>query len=300
MILSDSEYEEFKKAIKNYFDKNNMLIVFKDDYTLEIQADSPVQETYFLNNIAKICKKEKKEKWLEIITDFYGTYQSYKTLSFDLAKRKKDFEYYKNFITVRFYSKDYFIGDDLSKNYIYLPILEDVYLVLVLDLPEHVRNLDPRLVPLWKEDEKDLFLLGIANVINTYDFPINMEIVRGVPIYLIAANHFFSSIILFDLESHKELVGEYGSLICLPNRHETYIHPINGLDVKKAIECLIYVVKDRYDEPGSISQNLYWYKNNNFAMQEITFVGKNAFVRLSKDFLEQFTKMKTSSNFYNH
>lgn len=299
MVLTENEYRVFKQAIQDYFKKKKKPIVFKDDYTLEIQKDSPIQETYFLTNIAKICKREKKEKWSEIITDFYERFQKSKSISLDLKKRKEDFEYYKKFIGVRFYHKDYFSKNDLGKHFLYLPILEDAYLALIIDFPDHVKNLDPKLNVKWNKSEKELFLLGITNIREKYQYEIKKEIIGRIPIYVVSASHFFSSIILLELSNYNELVGKYGSLICIPNRHETFIYPINGIEVKDAIECLIRVIKNRYEEPGSISKNMYWFKNNDFTLQELTFEGNNVFVRLSKEFREVIKDIKTSSSLNN-
>jgi len=296
MILTDNEYKEFKKVIQNYFEQKNKTIVFVDDYTLETQTDQLYRQMYYLTNIAKICKKEEQEKWVELITEFYDKFENYDAINDTLKNRKEDFEYYKQFIGVRFYHKDYFSSHDFRKNYLYLPMLEDVYLALVLDLPDHITNLDPKLLQHWNISEKELFFVGMSNIMNKYDFKINLKMIRGVPIYLIAANHYFSNIIVFALSKYEELVGDYGSLFCIPNRHEIYIHPINGLGVEKALESLIYVVKDRYDEPGSLSQNLYWLYDKKFTKQEITFVENNVFVRLSKEFREVLTEMKTTAS----
>jgi len=295
MVLTESEYRVFRQAIQNYFSNKKKTIIFIDDYTLELQTENEVKSMYYLDKLATICKQEMKENWSKIVTEFYDKFENYNLLSKDLQEHKEDFEFYKQYIGVRFYSKDYFLGNDFSKNYLYVPLLEDVYLALVLDFLDHVTNLDPKLPALWKKSVPDLLMLGIANILENYQSVTLKRNVKGVSIYLTAASHYFSNIKLFDLDNHKELVGKYGSLICIPNRHETYIHPINGVDVEKALEWLTLVAKDRYKEPGALSQNLYWLRNKKFSKQDITFEENNAFIRLSDDFKEMLTEMKTTT-----
>jgi len=81
-----------------------------------------------------------------------------------LKQRKEDFDYYKQYIGVRFYPRDYFSGNDLGKNYLTLPILEDIYLALILDLPDHIRNLYPKLVANWEISEKNYFTYNISTI----------------------------------------------------------------------------------------------------------------------------------------
>ncbi|MHA1125011.1 MAG: hypothetical protein ACTSO7_10515 [Candidatus Heimdallarchaeota archaeon] len=296
MDLTESEYRVFKQAIQKYFEEKKKTIIFIDDYTLELQTEDEVKSMYYLDKLAKLCKQETKENWSKIVTEFYDKFENYDLLSKDLQEHKEDFEFYKQYIGVRLYPKDYFMGNDFSKNYLYLPLLEDVYLALVLDFPDHVTNLNPKLPALWKKSVPDLLVLGIANILKNYQSVTLKRIVKGVPVYLTAASHYFSNIKLFDLDNHKELVGKYGSLICIPNRHETYIHPINGVDVEKALEWLTLVAKDRYKEPGALSQNLYWLHNKEFSKQDITFEENKVFIRLSKDFKEMLTAMKTTAD----
>ena len=241
MVLTGSEYRVFKQIIQNYFEKKKKTIIFIDDYAFELFTEDKEKKMYYLDKLVKICKEEKIENWTKIITEFYDKFENYDLISKDLQKHKEDFEFYKQYIGVRLYHSDYFKGNNFSKNYLYLPLLGDVYLTLVLDFPDHVTNLDPKLPPLWKKSIPDLLVLGIANILENYQSVTLKRNIKGVPIYLNAASHYFSNIKLFDLDNHKELVGKYGSLICMPNRHETYIHPINGVNVEKAIESLIYV-----------------------------------------------------------
>jgi len=76
MVLTDSEYREFKKVIQNYFEQKNKSVVFTDDYTLGFQNDSQAREMYNLTNLAKICKRDKKENWNNIISEFYDKFET--------------------------------------------------------------------------------------------------------------------------------------------------------------------------------------------------------------------------------
>jgi len=106
MVLTESEYRVFKQAIQDYFEEKKKTIVFIDDYTLELQTEDEVKSMYYLDKLAKICKRETKENWSTIVTDFYDKFEEYNLLSKDLQEHKEDFEFYKQYIGVRFYSKD--------------------------------------------------------------------------------------------------------------------------------------------------------------------------------------------------
>lgn len=294
MILSKSDYKEFSKRLQKYFMRKKFSVIFKDDYSLEVHTNTPTRETISLSNLAKICFKAEKEKWSELIEEYFEILANSKKMSKILKEREEDFDFYKEFIGVRFYHRDYF-SNGIEESFLFIPLLEDVCLALILDFPDHIKNLDPKIFKNWNISEKKLFTLGITNIKSKYKFEIKKEKILNLTIYVVSTNHFFGNILLLELDNYENLVGKYGSLIAIPNRHETFIYPIENKEVEKAIECLIRINKNRYKEPGSVSRNLYWYNSNKFSLQTITYDAKNVFVKLTDDFRKLIRDIKTDS-----
>ncbi|MEY3443795.1 MAG: hypothetical protein RLZZ519_2076, partial [Bacteroidota bacterium] len=77
--------------------------------------------------------------------------------------------------------------------------------------------------------------------------------------------HFFVPNIAFELHRRPDLVGKHGALVGLPHRHAAIIYPIESLDVIKAVNTLIPIVKGMNEEgPGSLSDNIFLFQNGEF------------------------------------
>ena len=88
------------------------------------------------------------------------------------------------------------------------------------------------------------------------------------------------------LEDYIESPTPYGAVVAVPHRHVVVFHAIRNLGVVKAISAMLPVAFGMYQEgPGSISPNLYWYRDGKFTLlpskvtaKEITFLPPDTFV----------------------
>jgi hypothetical protein len=92
-----------------------------------------------------------------------------------------------------------------------------------------------------------------------------LQLTETIAVQIMSGNSFFASTRVLMLEEFPECLGLYGSLVGIPHRHAAILYPIQNLDVITAVNVLIPLIKSLYNEgPGSISPNLYWYRQQKF------------------------------------
>ena len=290
VILAEDEYKELMSKVNLYFGKKKIDITIKDEYTIELPKGNEKERVVSIRNLLKICKDAKKENWDELVKEFFDILEEADHFDQIYENMKNSFDAMKEFIGVRFWPKGY-LGDESEKSSIFLPLLEDVYLALIFDFPKYTKNILPEYLKKWNKNEKELFKIGYTNIKSNYPYTIKEQIVHDVRFYRVITEHFFGNMVLFDLKE-KNLVGNYGSLIIVPNRLVTFIYPILNREVDQAIKRLIYIADIEFNEPGSLSRNLYWYKDGSFSLQRVEKIGKSFVFIPTDDFSKILNNLK--------
>jgi len=289
VILTDKDYTVFKKEIKNYFDKKKIDIEISDDYELKTPEGSLFSGETNLYNLAKACRESEKKTWKELIEEFFDNILEGTNFQKTFDERRTDFDYAKVFIGVRFFNRAYF--GDKEDSFVFVPLLEDVCLTLIFDLPNYTNSVLPGLIETWNKNEQELFHIGYYNIHIKYQYSIDIESIGDIQAYRVHTDHFYGNIVLLQLEN-KGLVGKHDSLIIVPNRHETFIYPIENEEVSKAIKYFVLIAQDRFMGPGSISKNLYWYKDKKFTLLLVTKNGCEVFINTTPEYLEMINSLK--------
>ncbi|MHA1875157.1 MAG: hypothetical protein ACTSUC_01785 [Promethearchaeota archaeon] len=121
-----------------------------------------------------------------------------------------------------FYNKAYFEG--VEDSFVFIPLLGDVHLTLIFDLPTYTNSVLPEFLETWNKSKQELFQIAYHNTPTKYQYTIEKESIKDIQAYRIHSSHFYGNIVLLQLES-KGLVGKYDSLIIIPNRHEIFVYP---------------------------------------------------------------------------
>ena len=290
MILTENEYNELMSKIISYFSKKKIDVIFRDKYTIELPKGEYKERVISTRNLLKICKVTKKEKWNKLVNDFFDIQEEAENFDEIFKEKKNDFGFMEEYIGVRFLAKGY-LGGEPEKSSIFLSLLEDVYLTLIFDFPRYTKNILLEHLEKWNKSAKELFKIGFSNIENKYRFTVKKQIVQNILFHKVITQHFFGNMVLFDLEE-RNLVGTFGSLIIVPNRHVTFIYPIESCEVEKAVKVLIYIADVEFNEPGSLSYNLYWFKDQNFTLQRIEKIGKDFVLNPTDDFSNMLTNVR--------
>lgn len=260
-FFDKKEYNYFIDIVEEYFKQKNLKISINEGVIIIENNDFELNNLGLLN-LAQICKQESKSLWKEIIVDHFNRMIDANKFEADFNKIINDFEQIQQYIGVRLYHKEY-VETVGKENTVYREITDEIIELLVFDLPHTVTSIKPENVSAWNKQTNDLFQIGFKNIKSNYPLEISQQDMDEYSIWFIQSDNVFASNILLDKDDLKKYIGKYGALIGVPHRHAVIIYPIENLEVTKAINSLIPIIKGMNNEgPGSISDKLYWYNDN--------------------------------------
>lgn len=257
------QYAEFVKQIDHYF-KSIHVDYEPGDGQIHAKENEFGFTRLGLVNVAQVCSRSATKHYREIIAEHFNSLVRANRFDTEFRKTVHDFDAVKKYLAVRLYSNEY--ADHIGKeNTIGKDFAGDIYAMLVFDLPDSVVNVQHDNAAVWNKTTDELLDIGIANVRANCPMTISKQSLGEFNIWFVQGEHFFTANIAFDLENRKELVGSMGSLVGLPHRHSALIYPIENMEVVKAVNGLILTVHGMNQEgPGSLSNNLFWYKDGTF------------------------------------
>ncbi|MBI4752448.1 MAG: hypothetical protein HY774_28490 [Acidobacteria bacterium] len=260
-FFSPEEYERFHQLVKEYFARAELKVSLNDG----IAAVPSTKRQYGLQNLAQVCYQAEPEVWAEVITHHFQTILEAEVEGREFEEKLADFSQVAPFLAVRLYPDSYLdqIGPDKAVASI---DLEGTATMLVLDLENAIRTIGADDTKPWGKSNYELIRLGLNYVREVSDVEVSdFQITDELSVKIISGDSFFASTMVLLLEEFPECLGLYGTLVGVPHRHAAILYPIQNLDVIKAVNVLIPLVRGLYNEgPGSISPNLYWYRHQKF------------------------------------
>lgn len=261
--MNQKEFSAFEKEIEIYFSRQAIPIKWGDG-VISIPEEIMGVDQLGLINLVQICKQAGVKFYREIVKDHFESMIRAHAFETELEAVVKDFESIKKYIGVLLYDVEYVavIGKESTLG---RDIGDNIYAMLVFDLPHSVKNIKPEQILSWNKTEEELFALGMENIKKNYPLALTEEDLGGVKSWVVQSDHFYAANVIFSLNEWTHLIGKEGTLIGLPHRHAALIYPINNLDVIKAINMLIPLIHYMNQKgPGSLSNNLYWVKDDVF------------------------------------
>ena len=290
-FFTEDEYAKFISELEGYF-KRKKLDIQRADGVIHILNEAYKNNSYGIQNLAQTCNHfTQKEYGKQIESHFDGLFRSVKFMQ-ELEKDKSDFEKIKQYLGVKIYPEAFAHQSNKSIS-ISKKITEQLYAVLVFDLPETINNVTQKEAEKWDIDHEELFRIGKKNTRHNYPNQVAKQDAQGLELLAISTEHFFSSSIILDLETRPDLVGSKGCLLGLPTRHLTIIYPIETIEVAAAINMMIPANYNIWkDGPGSLSNELIWYYDGVFEAQPYTFSDGKIEFRPTEEFVQMLNLMQ--------
>jgi hypothetical protein len=119
----------------------------------------------------------------------------------------------------------------------------------------------------WGIPDEELFKIALRNLETkfTLSAPMTTELKNGT-FHMFSAEHFFAASHVLLLDKHPEVIGPFGSMVAIPTRHLLLACPVNTFDIVQDIGALLNVsYRAEADGPGSITNQLYFYRDGRFA-----------------------------------
>lgn len=264
-FFTGNQYTAFMAALDSCLQKMLNVAYEIEDGIVVLEENEYMQGNLGLYNLAQICRQNELADYPQIIAGYLNMAIEVNKFENEFKKIEKDFDQIRQYIAVHLYDSEYidYVG---KENFISRRFTGELFAALVFDLPNTLKIIKPELIELWNKTADELFEIGLGNVRRNYET--SVEATEFGPekdiLYVCKAEHFFATNVLFELEKHNGLIGKGGSLVAAPNRNIALIYPINDLRVSVMVNNLCFAVPRLFNNPGSLTKEIYWYKDGKF------------------------------------
>ena len=216
-VLSKKDYkylvDESVKAISKYY---KIVSVKEGVVQLEVNQDYSMIN---LHNLILRCADMEKEAWQPLISaHFEGMYES-------IENQKQidpsNFESIEAYLSIRIYPENYTDQMGGSENLIVKTQLPGTISMLVLDLPSTFASIQKEMFLLWNKSIAEVFEIAQKNV-NKQEFFKATKVLNlngnDIEINFIENEDYGSSLALDLPTNAPEFIGEWGSVVAIPNK----------------------------------------------------------------------------------
>ncbi len=260
-FFTGQAYEAFLQLVLDYFQVREIDVAVGDGILVDQERDIH----FGLQNLAQMCHRSNQSDWPEIIEMHFGSLWDAEEERKSLDRKKQDFSKIRELLAVRLWPADY-LSSLAQVDIVYREDIEGTVSVLVYDLQNSIIQVATSDAALWGRETEELFEIGLQNTWRSKPPDVSMEALGdGVQVAVFQGHSFYVATHALLLEDYAGYVGTYGSLIIIPHRHAMVCYPIEDVNVINALDKLIIIALQMYNEgPGSISPRLYWYENGRF------------------------------------
>jgi hypothetical protein len=287
-FMSEKEFNLFIDLIESHLEslsatRENEIIKFTED------------KYWGLTNLALICKQNQENDWKSTIDDYARRQLQIEKDSAKLKEIENDYEKIKEYIVTRVVSEEYLsvLGADAM---IYQVDIPGTITTIMFDLGEVMQSVKPEMLKVWDKSLNELIEHGKQNVIKKYKFEeIKQKVKSEIELNILTGSDLVTTTaaLLFD-KDYKKYDGEYGVVFTIPSSQYLLSFPVNNLEVVNAINELISINRVMYEqEPGSVSNKLYWYHSGTYTELPSEIEGNSIKFTPPAEFIEVLNRLKS-------
>jgi hypothetical protein len=270
-VISKNEYKKIVDIVVPTIAKR-----FSIDFVKEGAVHLKTGEIFNLHNlIGKCVAVQDKSLWKEVIQEHFNNIFS----SLDEQKNidPNNFESVKKYLSIRIYPEKTVSSFGGVSNLIARIDLEGTYTLLMLDLPGAFTAVEQKMFDLWKLDTVTVFKIAqdninkhpVEKVTKSYEMDGS-----EIELNFIGEENYAASYALDLRNNSPELVGEWGSVVAMPNKGLVNICTISKnkpVDFVKFIQFTKSIVEQYYQEHDQrISTDYFWYYKGKFTKIRVT------------------------------
>jgi hypothetical protein len=261
-FFTPSEFEGFMAGVRKFW-ADRGLTPHIEDGMVRVTGNSDWPGQMGLTNVAQKCHMAPRQAWSEMIQGHFDSLLQSQREQRELDSKMGSFEGVRELLAVRIGSHDLdrsmlVAREDLPGTVSYL----------CLDLPSSVVSVSASTAAKWGVPLDELFAVGLENVRRTCVPELTREALEpDVPYLALTGSSFFVATHALMLRRWQGFEGTHGSLVTIPHRHALICHPINDLQSVKAVHMLGIMAHNLEKQgPGSITPNLYWYRDGQYIL----------------------------------
>jgi hypothetical protein len=280
-FFTGSEYRRFLDVVEADLRRRGLDPQIGDGFvTADTSGEQPMQ--WGLANLAQRCNQYDASDWAEIVATHFTALQQ--MVGRDLDALAADFEQVRPILRVRLLPDESMGGVAVGETVSWHPA-SGMIASLVYDFPDSTATVHSDHMAGWPVDLDAAFEIATANV--RAEPPPAAETIDadGVQLSAMAGDSFYvasRALFLDDL-----LDGTRDAVFAVPNRHVLIWYPLSDLSVVRAMSPMFQIAMNLFREgPGSISDQLYWWRKGEFVHLPHSANGTNINFAPPDDFVE--------------
>jgi len=244
-------------------------IDFVKEGTVRLKGGQDLQDVNLHNLIGKCVRVADKSQWEKVIQEHFDSVFS--SIDEQKAMDIENFESMKKYLSIRIYPKETVIQRGGIGSLVAKTDLEGTYTLLMFDLPGAFTPVQREIFELWKKDSTEVFQFAQQNINKQ---PIQKRMQKfdfdgaSVEIAFLGNEDYAASYALDLMNNSPELVGEWGSVVALPNKGLVDICKISKdkpVEFVKFIQNTKPLIDKSYREhPQPITDQYFWYYKGKF------------------------------------
>lgn len=222
-----------------------------------------------LHNLILKCAESDKKEWSELISSHFNSMHE------SVEKQKEldpnNFETLVDYLSIRIYQESFVNQHGGIENLITKKHLDGTVSLLMLDLPSAFTPIQKNMFDLWNKTVDEVFEIAQKNV-NKQEFTKMTESIdvidKKIEVSFIENEDYGASLALDLKNNTPEFIGEWGSVVAIPNKGIVNICKISK---EKPVDFILFiqsfkpVVEQFYSQhPQPISTDFYWYYKGDF------------------------------------
>ena len=266
--ISKDDYKKIVDIAVSIVSKRYSIDYVKDG-SIQLKTGQDMQAVNLHNLIGKCVVVKEKAEWNKIIQAHFDNMFS------SIEEQKKidpeNYETIKKYLGIRIYPEETVTQRGGTASLVAKTDLEGTYTLLMLDLPGAFTAVQRQMFALWKKDSSDVFRVAQQNINTqqvqkvTQKFEIDGA---NIEITFLGNEDYAASYALDLINNSPDLVGEWGSVLALPNKGLVDICKISKdkpVDFVKFIQRTKPLIEKSYREhPQRISDQYFWYYKGKF------------------------------------
>ena len=239
------------------------------DGTIQLTSGQEMRALNLHNLIVKCAAVKDKSKWIEIVQGHFDNLFS--TIDEQKKINPENYETVKKYLSLRIYTSQAVNQRGGVDNLVVHSDLDGTYTLLMLDLPGGFAAVQRPMFALWKKDMAEVFKVAQANINKqTVDKVTQQFEIDGAKIEIsFLGDEDYAASYALDLgHNAPELVGEWGSIVAIPNKGLVDICKVSRdkpLDFVKFIQRTKPLIEKSFREhPQPISEEYFWYYKGTF------------------------------------
>ena len=215
-----------------------------------------------------------RSRWKAVIQD--GFNKLFTSIQANRNLDISDFEALKKYLTLRIYPIQTVLQRGKPEDMVLRTDLEGTYTVVMMDMPGLFSNIKRELSDLWKRDTSEIFKVAQSNVAKQAVEKVTRKFEMGggeVEVSFIGEETYAAAYALNLAQNTPEMVGEWGSIVAIPNGGLVDICKISKqapLDFTKFIQQMNVRVEASFSgHANPVSKDWFWYYKGKFTKVDV-------------------------------